>query len=202
MTTGQFLRRTMVAAIAFTVACSDSTGPGTPIDLSEEEVDDMMEAFSTLGTQPDGASNLAMLIVSVDETFSCPDGGTMSETGNLNVTQQPGSPTMSLTYNTTQDFEDCKGTSTSGRLWTFNGNPNLASNFSMTSNDDTGAFSMTGSQTGGLRVASDLGSGTCNFNLNWTLSNTPTAGGTDNIQGSMTGTVCGRSINVDLSIIE
>jgi hypothetical protein len=198
MTTGQLFRGTMAAAIAFSVACGDSTGPGAAIDLTEEEVDDMMEAFSTIGTQPEGASNLAMLIVTINESFSCPDGGTMSESGNLNLNEQTGSMTIA----TTQDFEDCKGTSTSGRLWTFNGNPNLASNFSLTSNEQTGAFSMTGSQTGGLRVASDLGSGTCNFNLNWTLSSTPTTGGTDNIQGSLTGTVCGRSINVDLSIIE
>ena len=199
MTTGQFLRRAMAAAIAFTVACGDSTAPNT-IELTDDQVDDMMEAFSALGSTPEGtsASNILALIVTVDETIGCPNGGTFSEEGNWNFNEQANS----ISIDVTQDFAACKATSSSGRLWTFDGNPNLHSTFSMTSNPTTNAFSMTGSQTGGLMVASDLGSGVCNWNVTYTMNGTPVPGTEDefNITGSVTGTVCGRSINVDLSI--
>ena len=201
MITGTSLRRAVAAAFIFTAACSDSTAPA--IELTEDQVNDMMDAFSLVGTTPDGGSfgsNMAALTVTQNVTVDCPDGGSMSDNGTVNINEQTGT----VTFTSTQDFSACKATSTEGRQWTFEGSPSLNSNFTMTSNQQTGAFSMTGSQTGGLHVSSDLGSGVCTFNVSYTLTTTPVPGteGEFNVTGSVTGTVCGRSIDVDLSVVQ
>ena len=203
MITGRFYGRALVAAMAFSLACSDSTAPN--IELTEDQVNDMMDAFSAIGSTPDAASasnasNMAALIINQTVTVDCPNGGTMTDAGIINANEQ----TNVITFSSTQTFTACKATSTSGRLWTFDSNPNLTSTFTMTSNEETGAFSMTGSQTGGLRVASDLGSGACEFDVSYTMNITPVPGteGEFTVTGSVSGTVCGRSIEVDLSVTE
>ena len=194
----RFLRRALIAAVAVSVSCGDSTAPD-PIDLTEEQVDDMMDAFSALQTAPDLGSTTAMFTLTQNRSVDCPNGGSYSD--HATVTGNDAGTT--LTFSSTQDFNACKATSSSGRLWTFNGSPRLTTNFTFTVNPQTEAFSMTGSQTGGLLVSSDLGSGSCTFNVSYTLNSTPVPGsnGESTITGSVSGTVCGRSIEVDLSVL-
>ena len=68
-------------------------------------------------------------------------------------------------------------TESNGRVWTFDGNPNIVTNVSLTSNQTTGAFTMTATQKGGIKFTSDLGSGSCAIALSlkqpirdWTAS--------------------------------
>jgi hypothetical protein len=195
MTTGRLFRGAMVAAFTLFAGCKDSTAP--QIELTEAQVDDLMDAFSALGTADVGtAANMAALVVNVGSTIDCPNGGSRSETGSMNINEETGS----LSITATQDFAACKAMSSTGRLWTFDGSPSLTSTFNMTVNQTTNAFTMQGTQTGGLMVASDLGSGVCNFDLTTSMTGTPGANETMTIAGSISGTVCGKTIQVSIDI--
>jgi len=189
MTSGTLIRRASVALVAFTLAaCGDSTGPRA--NLTEEQVSDMLDAMSAVssfGSVP-GAG---MAVVTVSETVDCPNGGTATASGSVNENQAAGTATVQVT----QSFSGCKATSSSGRVWTFDGNPNIVTSMSTTYNQTTGAFSITGTQIGGIRVASDLGSGSCDINLSITFT-----GDADSFSGSINGSACGHTIQQSMSV--
>lgn len=192
-----FFRRAMTAA-AFVglAACSgDPTGTG---NLSEAELEDMMDAmdaigafsfatFNRVGTSP----GVAALVIPVDDEFDCPGGGTMSQSGSVNANEHTGAVTGTVTT----DYNDCKGTSSSGRVWTFNGDPSIAMTINYSQNLNTGAFTMSGTQSGGLRFSSNAGSGACSVSLTYSYGVTSTG----TVTGSVTGTVCGESVSHSLT---
>ena len=188
-------RRALVAAMAFTVAACGDSPVAVDADLSTEEIEEMMDAMSAIGafSSPFGFSirsadsNVAMAVTPINETADCPNGGSVNTSGNININETTGNFTAQLTNN----YNSCKATSSAGRVWTFNGDPNVSQTMSFTSNQTTGAFSMTGSQTGGLRFSSSQATGRCSISLNYTIS--MNAQGTET--GSVTGTVCGQSVN-------
>ena len=203
MTSATFLRRASVALAALTLACGDSTGPSAK--LSEEQVADMLDAMSAVasfGDVPGPAlaadplatvTAMANATVSVSQTVSCPDGGSASVNGTAN--DDPAAGTMSVQI--TQNFMGCRATSESGRLWTFDGNPNIVTNVSASYNETTGAFSMTATQVGGIRVASDVGSGSCQINLTLTMSGNDTS-----FSGSLSGSACGHTIEQSVTVTQ
>ena len=173
-------KRASLALLAFTVAaCGDSTAP--KINLTEEQVMDMLEAMAAVNSV--GALGAQAAIITVSETVSCPNGGSTSVNGSVN--DNNGSNTA--TIQATQGFSNCAATSDAGRVWTFNGS--ITTNFSVTVNQDTEEFSMTGTQVGGINASSDLGSGGCEINITMTL--TSSAAG---FSGSISGTACGHTI--------
>lgn len=194
-----FIRRASVALAAFTLACGDSTGPSI---LSEEEVGDMLEAMSAVASFGDvpGASfsmagsaasvKLANATVSVSETVDCPNGGSASVSGTAND-NEAGTVTVQIT----QTFNSCAATSSEGRVWTFNGNPNIVTNVTSTYNETTGAFSMTATQVGGIQFASNLGSGSCQINLTFTMN-----GNANSVSGSLSGNACGHNIQQSFEV--
>lgn len=184
----RFLRNCAAAflALSFT-ACGDSTAPS--LNLSEEQVADMMDALSTAGLAGFGAMGGGFAVVTINETVDCPEGG--SATVNASIDDGGGTGT-SVSMTITQGFSNCKATSSQGRQWTFNGNPNLVSTFSGTSNEQTGAFSFSGTQKGGITAASNLGSGACTWDVTYSMSGNDITGA---LSGSVTGTVCGRSVS-------
>ena len=197
-------RRVSVALAAFTLACGDSTGP----NLSEAEVIDMLDAMSSvsaLAAVPVPGMGMSALrasstptanaTVTLSETVDCPNGGTATVNGT--ATDNEANGTATLVAQITQGFSGCAATSTEGRLWTFNGNPNIVTNLSASSNETTGAFSLTLSQAGGIRFESDLGSGTCQINLTMTLSGNETS-----LTANVDGTACGRRIQQSVEVTQ
>ena len=186
----KLFRRAAVAALSgVLLACGgDATAPDA--NLSQEQVDDMMDALSAAGSfSTTGMSIAQAAVVSSTETAPCPKGGTTTAQISMNVNADGSTGTGSVT----QTFNACKAESSTGRLWTFNGSPNIKTNFSFTFNPTTEAGSFTATQTGGLNFESDVASGRCSINLSMSLTSTAT-GGTMNVSG----TVCGRT--VDLSV--
>lgn len=199
MMTSTLIRRAAVAFTAVTLACGDSTGPA---NLSEEQVGDMLEAMSAVssfGTEAgpgmaalsSPGSALANVVVTVSQTVDCPNGGSASVNGTVDENEQAGTATVQIT----QSFSACAATSSRGRVWTFDGNPNIVTNVSASNNETTGAFSMTATQVGGIRFTSDLGSGSCQVNLTITLS-----GDANSFQGGMSGSACGHNIEQSFSV--
>jgi hypothetical protein len=199
MTSATLIRRASVALTALTLACGDSTGPA---NLSEEQVGDMLEAMSTVSYMGEGmpgtastggfgaALQLANATVTVSETAECPNGGSASYSGTV-VDNEDGSGSAEIT----QTFSDCAGTSAQGRVWTFNSDPSIVTEMSFSFNESTGAFSMTASQVGGIRFASDLGSGRCDVDVTFTMSGTQ-----NSLSASVSGQACGRSIQRSITV--
>ena len=190
MTHETLTRRACLALVAFAlVGCGgDSTGPS--VTLTEEQVADMMDAMTAVNALG-GVATTQMTVVNVSQTVDCPNGGTYSVSGSVNDNSGSGSATIHVT----QGFNGCKATSKQGRVWTFNGMPNIATDISMTANQQTQAFSITGTQVGGITFSSDLGSGSCGINLTIALS-----GDADSFEGSINGTACGHTIQQSMSV--
>ena len=189
MTTQTVLRRASFALMAFTfAACGDSTGPSAT--LTKEQVGDMLDAMSAVSAFG-GAGGAGFAVTTVSATVDCPNGGKATATSTINDNQTTGSATVQVT----QSFSGCKATSSGGRVWTFDGNPNIVTNVSLTSNQMTGAFTMTATQKGGIKFTSDLGSGGCAIDLSMSLTGNATS-----LSGSVTGTACGQTINQTISI--
>lgn len=201
MTSATLIRRASVALTALTLACGDSTGP---VNLSEEQVGEMLEAMSAVSYIGEGipgsastggfgaALQLANATVSVSETVECPNGGSASYSGSV-TDNEDGSGSAEIT----QSFSDCAGTSAQGRVWTFNSDPSIVTTLSVSYNETTGAFSMTASQAGGIRFASDLGSGRCDVDVTFTMSGTQ-----NSLSASVSGEACGRSIQRSIQVTD
>jgi hypothetical protein len=194
------LRRALVAAMAVAVsACGDSP-LGPEADLTQEEVEEMMDAMSAVGAFtffPTGFSiqsvdgQVAAVVAPFNESADCPSGGTVSTSGSMNVNETTGN--FSAQY--TSSYSNCKAQSNTGRVWTFNGDPNISNTMTFTSNATTGAYTVTGTQSGGLRFSSNGTSGRCSISLSWNMSTSANGVAT----GSLTGTVCGESVSQSIT---
>ncbi len=187
------------------VACGDSTAPNA--NLSDEHLADMMDAMSAVGAFSVGngatlaraqslgnaaiANAMASVAASVNETIACPNGGNFTLSGNASANEATGSATIAVK----QDYNACKGTSASGREWTFDGDPFIALNVSMTVNQTTGAFTMTGTEKGGIKFSSDIGSGHCSIDISISLIST----GQGAVSGSVSGQVCGKPVDESIA---
>lgn len=205
-------KRIAVLFTAFALAaCGDGKGPAL-ISLNEAQAEDLMDALANAGAFDAGAglsvasaaraSNAAVVAhavftTTVSASGPCPNGGTAGVNGSMTMNDN-NAPTITMTMEVAQSFSGCRSTSTEGNLWTFNGAPNIASTFSMTMNENTGIFSMNGTQIGALDVTGPDGSGRCPINITFNMSGNDQAG---TFSGSINGTVCGVSISqtVDLS---
>lgn len=192
-------RSASLVLAALSIACGDSTGPTA---LSEAQVEDMLDAMSVVAyaSQVGGpglfvkrAGQVANATVTVSETVECPNGG--SATVNGTVTDNPDAGTFSAQI--TQGFSSCAAASGAGRVWTFNGDPSIVTNVSATQNASTGAFSITATQAGGVKFASDIGAGSCALNLTLTISGNQTSG-----TATLNGTACGRTIQRSITVTE
>ena len=187
----RLFRSLAVASLALTfTACGDSTAPN--LELTEDQVADMMDALTTAGLAGYGSTGSNFAVVTIDRTVDCPEGGSAS----VNASYDDGSTGTTVTMSITQGFSNCKATSSQGRMWTFNGNPNIVSTFTATSNETTGAFTFSGTQKGGITASSDLGSGACGWDVTYSFSGNDNTGA---FSGSVTGTVCGRSVSQSIS---
>lgn len=200
------------AAFALTLsACGgDSKTPlGPTIELTEEQSDDMMDALSVIGLFDGGTfgfstsaasmvaalknPTIALATVSVDEQYDCPAGGSYRQQGNFTGNDAGTSFSMNLS----QTYTSCAGESSTGTVWTFNSAPSITTTLTANMNQSTGAFTITGTNNGAFNVSSSVGSGSCVINLSLSIT------GNDNSEtfsGSVTGSVCGRSVSQTLDV--
>ena len=184
--------RAAAAALVFNAACGgDSTGPA--IELTEDQTADMMEAFSLVTSQGLSSTGTGQLIINRQENTSgdCPNGGTFS----LNGTSSFNTDTEAESGTVTLDFSGCQATSSSsGRVWTFDGDPNVTTTYTSSFSSANETFTLTMTQTGAFKASSNIGTGRCAINMTMTLSF-----GADAFTGSIDGSICGRQMEVDLA---
>lgn len=194
------LRFVLLAAAVGMLACSKDSATGPEANLTTEEVYDALEAISAIGFDV-GAFSMAGLRAdegrlealrlgngptaayteSIDESVACPNGGTTRMRGSLTVNENTGAGSIDLR----QSFSNCGSTSTAGRLWVFNGDPDVRTQLASSINVQTEEFSVTGTQRGAFNFSSNGASGRCSIDLTISVSSTGYR---------MTGRVCGRSV--------
>ncbi len=193
----------LVLAIA---ACSDSTGVSTGISQADaNQLATDMDATSTLGTTDmglgasfsvtvdgSGSATSVSAPVPIDNQFTitkqCPKGGQVVIAGRTTGTGDRTTHSLSLETVATRTDTDCAFDTRRGVL-TINGNPNIA--FDGKINIVNGALSglQTATHKGSFKWARTGASGTCDVDL--TSSFDPA---THTV--TVTGTFCGRTVNV------
>lgn len=180
--------------VVVTFACSD--GPTAPaIVLSDAEITDAFGALMTVGglgmdtelreaVEPSMGS--ASITQSLSETTPCPAGGSVRISGSVSSNTSGTSTTIDLR----QRHLVCAVEGASGRLWVFNGDPNIRMKVTLHIDELSEDFTMTGSFTGAVLIESEGNSGRCAFNLTMSL-------GISDV--SVSGTVCGREFNESVS---
>jgi hypothetical protein len=171
-----------LVAVALTVgACGDSTGGGNTIELSETEAEALFEALDVvLGGLDFGASlsspaipaglSLAVAGVPINESGSCPQGGSVSINGDV---EEDGS-----SFDFTLGFSSCRS-----QNHTIGGNLDYTGSIG----DESFQFDVNGT----LNVTlPDARSGSCLFDVSISFSGTG---------GSVSGSICGQDISESAS---
>lgn len=181
----------------------DGTGPGGEDDLSAEEVEEMTEALAAAGafapafgvptfSPPAGSAAREPVSMSIDQTVSCPQGGSIGMSGNLqgDYDDETGEGAFNLAIS--QDYMDCVSTAeSSGRTFTFGGGMDMDLDMEVSQN----SFSMDGTNQGTLQWSTSGRSGSCSVNVSYQFSGSETS-----FTGQVSGTVCGVDVSQDLSM--
>lgn len=197
----KFVRYPLVLVLATGLAAcgDDSAGPGNSGDeLSETETEVMMEALVEAGglfvASFGAAGGPAPVEQSfpIDETESCPGGGSIDLEGNATIDDEAGF----LDWNLTQTHQSCVVTASSDNsTWTFDGSPNIAIDFELLFTETN--FDMNGTQVGGIAWSRDNRSGTCSINLSYDFNADQNG---ENFTGQIQGSVCGHTIDENITI--
>jgi hypothetical protein len=191
----------LLVAIA---ACDQSTGPAGQISVAEaNQLASDMDAVATLGSADVGfgssfsinasggaaaASSSSTFTNQFSVTRQCPQGGSVAIAGTATGSGDAATHSFSLEVVATRTDANCAFRTRNGTL-TVNGNPNLAYDGKL--NIVNGALSGLQTQThkGSFTWARTGGSGTCDVDI---ASSFDPATHTVTI----TGTFCGRAVNV------
>jgi predicted small lipoprotein YifL len=190
----RIIHSALAATVVLSVTACGSDGPtelGPQIELTQAQTADMFDALDAIsfeaGLKIASASirnrNVALYSYPVDESETCPNGGSTRYQGTVSGADNGSS----MAANVTQSYTNCASQSSSGVVWTFNGAPNIKINMSGTINLSTGSYSANGTMVGALNASSSMGSGSCSINL--TITET---GNDSGYSFSVTGTVCGQ----------
>ncbi|TVP54531.1 MAG: hypothetical protein EA351_13105 [Gemmatimonadales bacterium] len=176
------------------MACGDDGPTQSGDTLTEAEAESMMGAltmagglgFFGMGFSADDAS-VMMETIPIDYTADCSGGGSVSISGEMTITGQG----ESISMNQTLTHNSCTETAPSdGRSWTFNGNPSI--NTQLSGSVSETSINFQGSQTGAMSWSSDGLSGSCQMNINYSVSGSATGGA---VTVSISGSVCGQNIS-------
>lgn len=167
-----------------TTACGGGDNGTGPIDsptLSAAEAQDAFDAllesvlvFSFSLSAPSGTT--------IDDTRSCPNGGSLRTVG----TAGNEASAARFTGDVRQTHRACGAPSGTGRVWTFEGDPDVR--LQVTFNTNTGASTVV--LTGRVRYSSNGATGSCAVNV--TLTGAPSGVVTG------TGTMCAQPVSVTL----
>lgn len=175
------------------LACGDDSPTQSGDELSQAEVEVMMEAlamaggagFFTGGGFP-AAHGTAAQEVSYNETVDCSGGGSVGISGTISVSGQG----ESISLNWTMTHNSCTETAPSdGSSWTFNGDPSVT--LALTGSGGENNFSYQGSQQGGIAWSSGGRSGSCGIDVQYNMSGSAQG----SVSVSVSGTVCGRDVS-------
>jgi hypothetical protein len=182
-------------------ACSaDGVTETTGDLLSDQELLEVFTALSTLGSDILPVAAVAapvdgpqLVEVPVDESFSesaaCPEGGTVSISGNVKGTVDNETFDADLDFDLTEDFSYCGVTTESQLLFTFDGQPDIDITGNMTISGEN--VSGTLSYQGGFAWATDDGrAGVCGVDFGVSFSSSTQS-------GSWSGRICNRVVSLD-----
>lgn len=197
----------LCALILGLAACSDFTSSGDPLtDAEAGELAAVLaeEGFAGFGGAPSPAmaprandEAAARITITINDTGSCEGSGTVALAGTLtaDINEQAGTGTIEYSYTIVPN--NCRVTTESNKVFTLNGDPNIEGagvlNFGQNSYDGSLTYK------GKFRWEEGTRSGACGVNL--TVTYDFTVGGTTvNGSASVTGEVCGVSVNRTVTI--
>jgi hypothetical protein len=182
----------VAVAVAMAVGCGDDNGGGEQVELSQAEQGELFLAIqevfegialggvSAARANPGLSLSIAALLEDINETVSCPQGGTTVVSGTVDE------GTTSASFDVDFDFNDCQS-----REFTING----LLNYGGTASETETSVSIDLTIDGGLSVLTPSGAtGNCTMDLTYSFdydfsSNTVT--------GSASGSICGQNFSQD-----
>ena len=180
----------VAVAVAMAVGCGDDNGGGEQVELSQAEQGELFlaisEVFEEIALNPVSAAranpglslSVAALLVDIDETVSCPQGGNTAVTGTVDE------GTTSATFDVDFDFNDCQS-----REFTING----LLNYGGTATETETSVSLDLTMDGGLSVLTPSGaSGSCTMDLTYSFDFDFNSGA---VSGSASGSICGQNFS-------
>ena len=203
LTSRTALRFALAPAALFAAACSGDGATGPQANLTPAEAAEVVEALSlvsglgfgfpaaarqalTADSPEQVADLIASVTESIDESVPCPVSGTTRINGSITINETTGASSADFR----QTYTNCGVTAESGRLWTFQGDPNIRLRFSTTVNPATEQFTLTGSQVGAFTFSSAGNSGRCTVNLQMALTE---------VGITISGSVCGTAVSETIS---
>lgn len=185
--------------VAALIGCGGGDGPTGPVNaLSPELAADAFDALSSISalvSAPGGPGSalrtgadvgfpMPSFTIDLDKSEPCPVSGTVRVVGSIEVNDVTGD----IAADVRETHQSCVGASSSGRQWTFNGNPNVRSVLAFAAGSEE-SFSGSGSMTGGFRYSSQGDSGRCTISVTVSFSL---------VSASVAGTVCGQSVSQEI----
>ena len=206
MSSKRFLSGLSAALAIGLAACGgDTTGTGDP--LTESEAADLAAAlaeggfvgFGAQGAAPMGApgAEAATITVTLNETHPCNDAGgtgtvTIAGTQSADVNQTTGAG--SFTFNYTLTPHGCTIETSGDKVFTIDGDPNLkvGGEFDFTETSASGTLNYEGKFAWD---ASDGRAGACGVDLTSNYEFTFSGTGASSASVTVSGSVCGVSVN-------
>lgn len=197
----------VAVGVGVMAACGDAGSTGDPLSDAEvqELAAELVAASFTSGSFSRSGPLRAPAVeitLTINETNACEGGGTVTVNGTFkaSVNDQTGSGTFTLDYTSTPN--GCVINTSSGKVFTVTGDPNIKVNgtFDVTQTTSGGTVKGDLTHNGKFKWTSNDGrAGGCGIALkvtyNFTTSDTSTSG-----SATMSGTACGTSINRTVSV--
>ncbi len=184
----------------------DALAPTEAQDLAAGLVEGGFAGFGSFAGAPARAPSLAAtnVTVTINNTAPCDGGGTVALNGSMtaNVNQTGSSGTFGFNY--TVAPSGCQVTTSGGKVFTINGDPNLKTQGDFTFSTSGTTESIEGSLNYSGKfgwTSSDGRAGACGVDLtvnyNFTFS---TSGAAPTGSATLSGTVCGVSVSRSVSV--
>jgi len=194
----------LVPLLLATAGCGDdATAPDDAGLLTEAEVEGLVEAVLALGADPEVAGSVpgpsrapVTITIPVEEVLPCPLGGSLDLDGSAALVLDAETGLGSLEQEIVTTHAACRVRSErTGQVFMLDGAPSVTSTLSADIQAEE-FIDLSGSEVGGVRWTLDDRSGTCEMALDYGL--TGLAGGSLTYQA--TGTVCGREVDIQVSV--
>jgi hypothetical protein len=197
----------LLALATLAVACKDSTSSGDPLTQLEAEqlaavlVEEGFVGFEAPSAASGAGAAVIPITITINDVGPCDGGGTVALSGTLTADIDPVSESGTLSYNYTMTPNSCEVTTESQQVFWVSGDPNL----SVTGTFGWAATGFDGTLTydGGFSFVADDGrEGACAFDIDaaYDVTLDPNTGEATAASASMSGSVCGFTIDRSISI--